>query len=974
MTSEAAAQSAKDPFGGAPGPIGRDGGGAAGRIRFGTALLVAIVLLAGFALFNAWYDMTRRQISADLHDRLAKVILEAALPTSHELHAFDSLLEAIRNASPDELELLLQVRTSGFLEALPHDYGFVLLDGNGVREASNDAMPLPEPDWFRAQFEAMGQADVTHLGPAYQIDGAWYATLISPGPDGEGRGAAFASLTFPLDNLTEIWRNADLPPGSSLSLVTRERRLWWRYPMDEARLGDDLSGDPQLMATQAMGGDAELVEVVEPGPGAERLIVGSRRIDVFDLSMIAAVPADHVDTLWRDRHSGSVLLILAAGGLILGLIGLAGMTIAREAGKRSEIITMLEQSQQRFRSIANATSDWFWESGKDGRIVGVSDRLEEVTGIHPSFFVGKSRGEFVGDGADPASIAAYQATVDARKPFKDFVYPYRAPDGRTLWFKISGMPLFDAQGAFRGYCGAGADITESRATETRLNEVRARLARAIENNPYAFALFDDKGRLAIMNHRFADLHQASDARPIEVGDSYEEIMGNYARSGRNPRAARDPEAWLAGRRRTHGSGSVIDEQLCDGRWIRVREFRTPEQELICAYMDLTADKGREAELLRLNEENRRLAAAVDAAGVGIVITHADQPYNRISFVNPAFTRLTGYGAVEAIGRSCDMLQGPETDSEASRRMHAAMATGEPVELEILHYRKNGETFWNLISINPVLDQAGRPRYFVSILNDVTEQKRSEQDLLVIKEAAESSNRSKSEFLAIMSHELRTPLNAIIGFSDILKGEMFGPVGDDRYKEYAKDIYESGSHLLALINDILDLSKAEAGKLELHETRFALNDVVHSTIGMMRPRADHAGIRIECIAASDGLELEADERKIKQVLLNLLSNAIKFSRTGSTITVAIERLESGVALSVTDRGIGIAPDDIGKALEPFCQVDGTHSRAHEGTGLGLPLAKRLIEMHDGELTLTSELSVGTSVRFTLPETRILRQAA
>jgi two-component system, cell cycle sensor histidine kinase PleC len=234
--------------------------------------------------------------------------------------------------------------------------------------------------------------------------------------------------------------------------------------------------------------------------------------------------------------------------------------------------------------------------------------------------------------------------------------------------------------------------------------------------------------------------------------------------------------------------------------------------------------------------------------------------------------------------------------------------------------------------------------------------------------AEGANKAKSEFLANMSHELRTPLNAINGFSEIMLGEMFGPLGDKRYKEYSQDILSSGQHLLALINDILDMSKIEAGKMNLRFEPLHLQDVVDDAVRLVRNRAEAAGLTLE--SELPGLpEIEADYRAIKQVLLNLLSNALKFTPHGGEIRVTAElrrdALGERVRVNVHDTGIGISKADLARLAQPFEQIESQHSKTQQGTGLGLALTKSLVEMHDGALDMASEPGQGTTVSFTLP---------
>jgi len=239
--------------------------------------------------------------------------------------------------------------------------------------------------------------------------------------------------------------------------------------------------------------------------------------------------------------------------------------------------------------------------------------------------------------------------------------------------------------------------------------------------------------------------------------------------------------------------------------------------------------------------------------------------------------------------------------------------------------------------------------------------------------ADAASGAKTEFLANMSHELRTPLNAIIGFSEVIKAEMLGPLGTGRYGHYAQDIFDSGHHLLAVIGDILDISKVEAGEFEIHAEPTDLEEIVEQSLRLVRERAEAAGIGIDVAIDRDLPQLLLDQRLIKQSLINLLSNAIKFSPEGDKVAVDVAKgPEDAVLLSVADRGIGIAGDDIPSVLQPFIQVESAFSRSHQGTGLGLPLAKSFIEAHGGWLQIDSRVGHGTRVTLHIPPERAIQE--
>lgn len=342
-------------------------------------------------------------------------------------------------------------------------------------------------------------------------------------------------------------------------------------------------------------------------------------------------------------------------------------------------------------------------------------------------------------------------------------------------------------------------------------------------------------------------------------------------------------------------------------------------------------------------------------------------------VNESFLKALGWRRADVVGRTSAEI-GFWKDSDFRQRMVEALKRdGFVRDLPGRVRQPNGEVRDFIYSVDVI--QFEEESLLLGIGRDVTELKRGADRLRESMEAAELANRAKSEFLANMSHELRTPLNAILGFSEIIGGEMFGPTGHPRYVEYAKDIYTSGRMLLQIIDDLLDLSRVEHGKLELHLERLTAKDVIEGCLQLVDGRARDARLRIATELPELPLRFEADPLRLRQVLLNLLTNAIKFTPAGGNVTIGAHRIEgaAGIAFFVADTGIGMTGAEIALAMQPFGQVANAMTREHSGAGLGVPLAKGLVELHGGTLVLESEPGQGTRVTVTLPDARRLPAA-
>ncbi len=404
-----------------------------------------------------------------------------------------------------------------------------------------------------------------------------------------------------------------------------------------------------------------------------------------------------------------------------------------------------------------------------------------------------------------------------------------------------------------------------------------------------------------------------------------------------------------------------------GFWINPLLDITGEAQLIDVMAQ--ADTADDSILQRERDDAISLLTSIfDVSEVSIIVT---DHHRRIVRVNDSFIRAFGWRRDDIIGEEFSFLVAEDERDLAIRNHDRMIESGMRSSGEMKIVRKDG-AIANALFTTATLELSQRRRFQVATIMDITLRKQMEVSLRMAKERADAANNAKSSFLANMSHELRTPLNAIIGFSEIMMNETFGKLGSDKYGEYLGDIHLSARHLLEIINEVLDMSKIEAGRVDLDEQPYVIRDLLISVTRMMTSRAMSSKVEMDCDIEENLPGLVSDPRLIRQVFINLVSNAIKFSKESGTVYIrAFMQNDGDMVVTVQDEGIGIPEDKIQEALEPFGQItDSQHAKEQQGTGLGLPLAKAMVELHGGTLGLTSSPEKGTTVTVTFPERRVI----
>ena len=361
------------------------------------------------------------------------------------------------------------------------------------------------------------------------------------------------------------------------------------------------------------------------------------------------------------------------------------------------------------------------------------------------------------------------------------------------------------------------------------------------------------------------------------------------------------------------------------------------------------------------ESEVQFRAIFEKSSIGIGLANLD---GSIIDTNPALCKMLGYSREDLLTMRFVDYTHPDY-AAADLKLFQELVTGkiDHYELEKLYIHKDGRLVWGHLNVSLIRNSSDKPKFIVGMIEDITERKQVERDLRDSKEAAEAGSRAKSEFLATMSHELRTPLNAILGLSQLLQQELYGNL-NAKQKEYVKCIHSSGEHLLALINDILDLSKVEAGKEELMPVALNVQQLCDYCLNIVRDRALNKNLQLSAQIDPNADICIADERRVKQMLLNLLTNGIKFTSKGK-VSLSVEKVPLGIAFRVSDTGIGIEPSQLNLLFQPFKQLDSRLNRQYEGTGLGLALTRKLARLHGGDVTVKSTVGEGSEFTLILP---------
>ena len=986
-------------------------------------LVLAMWTLALTSIHNS-HEAALDQARAATHNLAAAFTDEV----SHELNGVDDAMNVIARrlrAVGDARELSHWAKQIPLLSLATIQVGVIGPDGRLVATTLDpDPKPIDLSDREHVRVHLDGPYDGIFIGKPVvgRVSGKTTLDITKGVRDEKGNLLAIVLFSVEPRQLTGLSQVLELGQHGAITLVGFDNVVRARFTRDApdglAGAGETLPGRhiPGALSNGAIEG---YLDSKSPIDGIDR-IANFRNIPKYPLRVIASVGTQ--DVLAGASSAAGMILGIAGVATIL-LVGFAGYLaweIHRRATQAAEIalqgqklemvnrrleedIARREQVEQELREAretlqdaVDSISEAFVIYDRDDRFVMCNERFREIYHRNTAemFRPGVPFEDLIREGADRGFVAdavgreeEWVAERLAAHRNLGVAVEQQLADGRYLLITerrmrnggIAGLRVDitrqkDSENKLRETnLGMLAEVERRRRAEAQAHEAQQMLQDAIDSLSEGFAIYDRDDRLVMCNETMRRLHpQHHDV--MRPGLRFEDIMRKVAYSGSPTDATDREEEWIAERVAAHRNpeGS-FEQRLADGRYLMVTDRRMRNGGIASLRIDITKLKQSEAQLYEMMEHLNRVQRIAGVGSLEIDITddteriHWSTQACALFGINPSSTKSTPEFILGLIH--------PDDREKVRRASDKANRSGTAVPpLEYRIIRPDG-TERTLNRENAIqYDAEGNPIRRIVTYQDITEFKKTEAELRKAKEAAEAANLAKSQFLANMSHELRTPLNAVIGFSESLELGIAGAL-PRRAREYASHIRQSGDHLLHVINDILDLAKVDAGKFELYEE----NDVdprraVESCVMLLKGRAIAGGVSLSMEVDPDTPLLVADSTRLKQILLNLGSNAIKFTQSGGTVAIRARRLtDGGFAFEVADSGNGMTKEEVEIALQPFGQVESDHTRRYEGTGLGLPLAQRLVELHGGSLQIKSTKGRGTTVVVVFPASRIITRA-
>lgn len=659
-----------------------------------------------------------------------------------------------------------------------------------------------------------------------------------------------------------------------------------------------------------------------------------------------------VGEIQNKTKSGKIISIDASNNPILNnnseIIGF--ISIHRDINERKKTENALKESEEKFAKVFHDASVLIAITDmNDATYIDVNEQSIKVSGFSREEIIGHTATEIGWIKAEDQFRMISE--IKDKGQFTRLEIDFKAKDGRIISGWVNGDEIII--GGKSCLLTVTIDITEHKILSEEIQKEKKLLRTLINNIPDAIYVKDELGRKLITNP--ADLRILNFTNESEIlgKTDLEIIPGIVGERGYND----DMEVIKTGQ-------PIINKQefflMPNGEryWLLTSKLSISNNEgkitgLVGIGRDITESKKAEEIIIKLS-------TALEQSPLTIIITNIK---GEIEYTNPKFTQITGYTPSEAKGQNPRILKSCETSSEDYTNLWTTISSGKEWHGEFHNKKKNGELYWEAASISPIRNEDGEIINYIAIKEDITNQKQLMNELVESKEKAEESDRLKSAFLANMSHEIRTPLNGILGFSELLADPDFD---QDQKAEMARLVLDNGDQLLAIINDVLDISKIEAGQIEIHKKVFSVNQMISDIQKTFLTRASIMGVefKIDPTILRNEIQLNSDYMRIKQVLTNLVSNALKFTDKGS-IEIGLSKNKTELIFHVKDTGLGIPKEFQEKIFERFRHLEPNRSKVIGGNGLGLSISKSFVEMLGGKIWVESEVGQGSCFYFSIP---------
>ncbi len=624
------------------------------------------------------------------------------------------------------------------------------------------------------------------------------------------------------------------------------------------------------------------------------------------------------------------------------------LELRREHAERKQTLRQFRRKREQLQRAEQIAQVGGWEYEVDTDTLTWTDETYRIHDLAPDRLI-------TVDDAISFYIPKHQSVIQShfRRLLEeggeyDLELQIQRADGERRWIRTMGK-AHQENGDTTRVSGAMQDITERRRDKERLRQQKDVLQTIFDNIPVVVTLFDEEGTILLANTQFEKTLGWSRDRIERQADALEQLFP--------PRSVRQE------------ARAVIQEASGDWREFRVQARDGSLTEMMGAVVELVDGRriGIGVDITEKKERQKRLRlleAAVEHTRLPILITEADpldDPGPRVVYANPAVHDMTGYEADEMRDQSPRMLQGPDTDREALDRIREALEAEEPVREVVRNYAKDGTPYWNDIYIAPVRNEDGEVTHFVSVQDDVTDDIRRREELREAKEAAEEADRIKSALLTNMNHEFRTPLTSIISFSRLIAGKP------ELAENFADKILGGGKRLLRTLNAVMDFAELEGGRAAETPQRVNVGSLAASVVEAFGDQAERKALSLQVDTPDGAVTAFLDRHLIERVLTHLVSNAVKFTEEGGA-TVHVREAEDEIEIVVDDTGIGIAPEAQPRVFDEFYQASDGNDRTHEGNGIGLTIAKRMVEQMGGTIDLESTPGEGTRATVQLPTDR------